>query len=521
MFRNKLLELTLKTLVLFSLSEGRAEAYKILAIFPTPSYSHQIVFRPVVDELASQGHQITIITPYPSASTHQNITQIDLGILKPLWNSFDFVAAADMPVLKFIQVFVQLMEDMFIAIFEHPDVKKLLRKEETFDGVLCEMLGYTPMYAFASHFKVPLMGITSMDLLPGHHRQMGNAMHPVLHPHFTLPFFGELNFFERCLAVYLDIFLRFFDNINAKRFDKIIQTYFDPSVGDSFSISKQMALAIANAHPALGNVRPIISNTVQVGFMHIKPPKLTSFEIKEYVGSREQGIIYVSFGSNVKSSNLNESKVAILLEAFSRIECYKVLWKWERPNFPSNSRNVFLFEWLPQTDIFATGMVKLFITQGGQQSMEEAIYYGVPMLVIPFFGDQEMNARRVETLGIGRRLSFSELNVNNVVEKATDILHNQQKYKMKVNELSRIVKDNLMPPVKLAAWWIEYTIRHNGSRHLRYPAVDMPTYKYYLLDVYLFTILVVVLPLSLIWLIFKWLNLNLVKKNIMRKLKIN
>lgn len=40
--------------------------------------------------------------------------------------------------------------------------------------------------------------------------------------------------------------------------------------------------------------------------------------------------------------------------------------------------------------------IKLFITQGGLQSTEESIMYHVPMLVMPFFGDQPYNAKRLE-----------------------------------------------------------------------------------------------------------------------------
>lgn len=48
--------------------------------------------------------------------------------------------------------------------------------------------------------------------------------------------------------------------------------------------------------------------------------------------------------------------------------------------------------------------IKLFITQGGLQSTEEAIYYHVPMLAMPFFGDQPYNAKRMEYKGISRTI---------------------------------------------------------------------------------------------------------------------
>jgi glucuronosyltransferase len=41
-----------------------------------------------------------------------------------------------------------------------------------------------------------------------------------------------------------------------------------------------------------------------------------------------------------------------------------------------------------QRDLLEHPKIKLFITQGGHQSMEEAIHCKVPVLVIPFLGDQ-------------------------------------------------------------------------------------------------------------------------------------
>lgn len=478
-------------------------AYAILAIFPTPSYSHQIVFQPIIEELATRGHRLTVLTPYPQLFEHENVTLVDLSQLKTIWNRLDFVKAANLPPLEFVKIFVELMEDMFEAIFNHSEVKQFLKRAKIFDAVFCEMLGYTPMYAFAKHFNVPLLGITSMDLLPGHHKELGNVRHPVLHPHFSLPFFGELSFLERCLAVYFDWFLNYLEISYGQRFDRIIRKYFENTIGDSYSISKSMSLAIANAHPALGNVRPIVPTTIQVGFLHIKPVKPLPKVIESFLTKSSQGVIYVSFGSNVKSSNLAPEKVSALVTAFSRLN-YEIIWKWESPDLPNRTKNILISQWLPQADILASGKVKLFITQGGQQSLEEAIYYGIPLIAIPFCADQEMNARRIETLKIGQRLTLANLTPYHLVKMVDRVLGNSS-YKTQVDRLSVIVKDTPIPGAKLAAWWVEYTIRHNGTHHLRYPAVDMSVWKYHLLDVYLFTAFVVLLLFCLIQISFRWL----------------
>ena len=54
-----------------------SENAKILGIFPTPSISHQVVFRALMKDLSQRGHQLTILTTDPSKTKNPNVTEID------------------------------------------------------------------------------------------------------------------------------------------------------------------------------------------------------------------------------------------------------------------------------------------------------------------------------------------------------------------------------------------------------------------------------------------------------------
>ena len=53
--------------------------------------------------------------------------------------------------------------------------------------------------------------------------------------------------------------------------------------------------------------------------------------------------------------------------------------------------------------------IRLFIFQGGLQSTQEAIYYGVPMLVIPIAFDQHHIAYTLRDKGVGLLIDLNRI----------------------------------------------------------------------------------------------------------------
>jgi len=65
--------------------------------------------------------------------------------------------------------------------------------------------------------------------------------------------------------------------------------------------------------------------------------------------------------------------------------------------------NVAVEPWLPQLDVLRRASA--FVSHGGMNSVSESLHYGVPLLVIPQMGEQELVGRRVEQLGAGLYLA--------------------------------------------------------------------------------------------------------------------
>lgn len=127
--------------------------------------------------------------------------------------------------------------------------------------------------------------------------------------------------------------------------------------------------------------------------------------------------------------------------------------------------------------------VKVFITHGGLLSGTEAIYHGKPLVVIPIFGDQKMNAMRTVTNGYGVRVDYSNLTETSFSWALNEILSNS-KYTVRVNELSQRFRDKPQHPVDLAKFYVEYVLRHKGAPFMNSSSTYLNYFELNNLDVY-------------------------------------
>ncbi len=84
--------------------------------------------------------------------------------------------------------------------------------------------------------------------------------------------------------------------------------------------------------------------------------------------------------------------------------------------------NVLAFTYLPQIEVLKH--TDIFINHAGMNSINEALFFGVPMIVIPHSKDQFVNAQRVADLNLGVQLTKEEVSKENLKEKVLDLLSN-------------------------------------------------------------------------------------------------
>lgn len=142
---------------------------------------------------------------------------------------------------------------------------------------------------------------------------------------------------------------------------------------------------------------------------------------------------------------------------------------------------------------------------------------GVPMLFIPFFGDQMRNALKSVASGNALMLSFSSISIDSFSAMLGEMLTNKM-YFNRAKELARNFNDNLVHPLDEAMFWIEYVIRSNGAKHLKSNAVNMSLFSYLLLDIFLLPIAAILILYFVANAIFRTKK---IKNNQQEKVAIN
>jgi sterol 3beta-glucosyltransferase len=86
---------------------------------------------------------------------------------------------------------------------------------------------------------------------------------------------------------------------------------------------------------------------------------------------------------------------------------------WSTTNIKS-SKNVFVTGEVPYD--FLLRYVKLMVHHGGAGTVSSCVHAGIPMLIIPFFGDQFFWGKQIQDLGLGSVIPYSDTNEYNISE---------------------------------------------------------------------------------------------------------
>lgn len=108
------------------------------------------------------------------------------------------------------------------------------------------------------------------------------------------------------------------------------------------------------------------------------------------------------------------------------------------------------------------------------------------------FADQPENMIHVTEKGAAVAVDFNFMKSEDLRDAVNAVI-NVKSYKENAMRLSAIHHDRPMSPRDEAVFWIEFTMRNRGAKHLRVEAHNLTWYQYHSLDVAAFLFTVVLL----------------------------
>ncbi|XP_058123358.1 UDP-glycosyltransferase UGT4-like [Anopheles ziemanni] len=479
------------------LANGQVEGSKILGIFPTMSKSHWILGSTLMKELALHGHEVTVISPFALPNAPENTRHVKIEHTRMLEDMMDkvFERIDNSIVQKMLnlQYFVHAIANTTLS---SPAVQSLLHSDEQFDLLVLEIFLDEVFLGFGDRFNCPVIAMSTFGASAWVTSLIGSPQPLSYIPHPMIGLTSRMNFRQRLTNV---LFTGFDEILKSVLFDPIHEEYyrkFFPNAKRSLAEMRRhgVSLVLVNSHFSLSFPRPYLPNLIEVGGFHVnRKVNPLPEDIKNFVEKSKHGVIYFSMGSNIKPSKMDRQKRDDIIKVLSAVK-QNIIWKWDDDTLVLDKGKFLLGKWFPQDDILAHPNVKLFITHGGLLSCTESIYHGVPIVGIPIFGDQLLNMARAEQSGWGIGVTYTELN-EAIFSKAVNEVLSNDKFASNIKLISRLFRDQPLPPMELARFWIEYVLRHDGAKHLISAAQDLNFFEYNNLDVYAFIAGIVTLVL--------------------------
>ena len=297
--------------------------------------------------------------------------------------------------------------------------------------------------------------------------ELNSAYTPMIGTVYT----DEMTFFERLKNSFIFTFTKILFKIFQMYQTQIINSYgydLDNNIHifDSFHII-QYPLGLCFPISLPPNFALINSVTAQ-------PAKKIKEQNIEKILNKYEKNIYISIGTLTNIilelndiidifKNLESENIGVILSVKKdKISDEQI------KDFP---KNVYVSRWLEQNDILGDKRIKLFVTHGGFNSVQESIFHGKPMVVLGINLDHFNVASFVKNKKLGEVFQKKNLiNKENVINSIKKVL-NSKEYDNNVKKIGEIIRNNKNPREEFK-YWIDYGFKF-GYQHL-----EIPSYKY-------------------------------------------
>nr|XP_018903756.1 PREDICTED: UDP-glucuronosyltransferase 1-9-like [Bemisia tabaci]XP_018903757.1 PREDICTED: UDP-glucuronosyltransferase 1-9-like [Bemisia tabaci] len=498
-----------------------SDAANVLVIILMPSISHQIPALSLSAELLRRGHHVTYIGTniIPELEHSRNCTFVNLSFAYKRMTK----AGTSNSTINFQQKLGRwAWPDMYRNSFnlareeiQSDAFRTILRETEAgqraYDSIIIEgkySLILVPLLRKTCG-SIPIIAFCSLSTDYVIEKALGSIPHLSFMPMVFNGYTDRMSLWERIDNWFSTLWL--WNSLQSKTFIVAKEILAENGVHkvSMDEVYRNISLFMIASNHMYFYPRMLAPNVVTVGPLHIRDKANVTLtkDVESWLDGAEAGVVYVSFGSNMKSVSLPEESLMGLVEALSQLAPdYRVLWKWESDEpLPGCAGNILTKGWFPQQKVLAHPKVRLFITQGGLQSFQEAVHYGVPLLGVPFFGDQNLNTGKMSAAGIGLKLDPDHLRNARMIQEALNQLLLDTKYAARMTKYSEISREFTERGMAHAVMMVEHITKFGGD-HLRPITAEVSYPEFFCLDILCFAIPVIISLLCVLIQMIKRIN---------------
>ncbi|XP_014479890.1 PREDICTED: UDP-glucuronosyltransferase 2B30-like [Dinoponera quadriceps] len=487
-----------------------ANGFRILGVFPLHGHSHWVMNEPLMKGLAQRGHQVDVITHFPQKKPVPNYT--DISLFGSLPNVRNNISATEIQAFGGLSMkhLTEIAGNNICELLAHPKIQDLIKnppQDPPYDLVIVEVFMAPCFLAFGRHLKVPLVATVTCSFHDWLNELSGNSFNPSYVPSLFSSFGQHMNFKERMLNFLTSHLISAQILYHTEFQAEYLKKYFDMQDTAIMDLYSDISLYLVNSHYSLSGIRPLTPAIVEVGGLHVKSDNVSlAPEVQKWLDESKDGCVYFTFGSMVRIETFSKELMEEFYASFKKIAPVRVLMKVAKKEdlLPGLPDNVMTQSWFPQIAVLKHKNIRAFITHGGLMGTQEAIYYGVPMIGIPLFGDQKINIQSYER----KKIAISLNSVQDVTEeKLTSALNSILKdptYRENVQYFSKLFVDRPLSPLDTAIFWVEYIKKYGNF--LQSPAMQLYWWQRHLLDVYAFLLLIVIVVLLVVMFILRKLK---------------
>ncbi len=440
------------------------------------------------EELISRGHNITMVGPVlegyewlPIDAENKGITFLSAG-LEPR-STYDSSREAGKHEGSMITAMYNITKTFTKGTAYLHKMIKLLKgmNQYDYDYIICDNAALPVGIYLLNHWNTDKL-LTLLSPLPIH--PLGMTIWPL--PKFLSPFTDDMSFKDRLINTvvygpmerFIMYIFRYFLDINEDiNSNDVIPDYF------------------------LGVKYPILYNTL-IGFdwprttlplQHYVGPLITSspapldHTLSDWLNDKPiKSVVYVSMGTSVDVTQEIASAVLSLAND------YYIVWSCRNDlkEYSINKDKIYVTPWTSQVTLLNHSSIVYSVLQCGVTSVQESLYFSVPVICIPSAFDQYDTSLRLVSNGLGAQLLPYNITKESMIEAVQHVNSNEVKEKVAKMRKMMIANNGVKRASDLIELYADIGHSHGIPSYAKY---NWYWYEFYNIDVYIVLVLIIIL----------------------------